>query len=146
MRRLINIFLILLTIPFVVECSDNDYYDELPPAIAEFVSEYFPNPDIDSYSHSGNVYHVRIKKGPGMTFGSDMNWEIVNGYGSTLPQNLLFDQLPPILFQYLNEIQSVNSVYAISRNPRTYIITTLENNIIYDIETGGVTEQYIAPA
>lgn len=119
----------------VVSCHDSQLWDELPTDIAHFITEYFPNGAIDSYSSTPTTYHVRITDGPGLTFGKDCRWEAINGYGMPLPEVLLFDQLPPALYQYLEETQSLDQVFVLERNAREYTLVLLDSTLTYDIAT-----------
>lgn len=119
-------------------CHGDDDWDSMPQDIADFVSRYFPGAGIGSYSHNGDTYHVRIDNGPGITFDSDYAWETVDGYGMPLPQVMLFDQLPPKLYAYLQDSQQLDSVFSMERDSRRYTLSLLNSTIIYDIATGAV--------
>lgn len=120
-------------------CKDNDLWGELPSEISQFITQYFPNSDIDSFSESSNTYHVRLKDGPGMTFGKDCDWEAINGYGMPLPEVLLFDQLPPALYSYLEETTNLGSVFSMERDKAAYTIVLLDTTLHYDIATQEIT-------
>lgn len=118
-----------------VSCHSDDEWDEMPQEIANFVSKYFPGEGVGSYSHNGNTYHVRVDDGPGITFDSDYAWEIVDGHGMPLPQVLLFDQLPPKLYAYLQDSQQLDSVFSMERDSRRYTLSLLNADLVYDIKT-----------
>lgn len=122
-----------------VSCHSDDEWNEMPQEIADFVSKYFPGEGIGSYSHNGNTYHVRVDDGPGITFDSDYAWEIVDGYGMPLPQVLLFDQLPPKLYAYLQDSQQLDSVFSMERDSRRYTLSLLNADLVYDIKTGEIS-------
>lgn len=117
-------------------CHNSSYWDEMPSEISDFISHYFPFSQINSYSNSGGTYHVRITNGPGLTFGSDYAWEAIDGYGMPMPQVLLFDQLPPAMYDYLQESEQLNGVFAIERDSQYYTATLMESTLRYDITTG----------
>ncbi len=119
-------------------CHGDDDWDAMPQDIADFVSQYFPGSGIGSYSHNGDTYHVRIDNGPGITFDSDYAWVSVDGYGMPLPQVLLFDQLPPKLYAYLQDSQQLDSVFSMERDSRRYTLSLLNSTLIYDIATGAI--------
>lgn len=127
-------------------CSNNDEYGELPGKIAEFVSTYFPGQAVESYTHSGANYHVRIKNGPGLTFGDNYSWTAVDGYGLPLPQVMLFDQLPPKLYGYLQDSRQLDSVFGMERDTRRYVLTLLDSSLTYDIATGELSGTVPTPA
>lgn len=120
-------------------CHNNEEWDEMPQEIADFVSKYFPGEGIGSYSHSSTGYHVRIDDGPGITFGNNYAWEVVDGYGMPLPQVMLFDQLPPRLYAYLQDSQQLDSVFSMERDSLRYTLSLLNSDLIYDIKTGAIS-------
>ena len=120
-------------------CKDNDLWGELPSEISQFITQYFPNSSIDSFSESANTYHVRISDGPGLTFSKDCEWEAINGYGMPLPEVLLFDQLPPALYTYLEGTSELGSVFSMERDKATYTIVLLDTTLSYDISTQEIT-------
>lgn len=142
-KILLNIFLLIfsMTLPGLTACSDDDsLFNDLPPKIVNFVSEYFPDYGVENYVHSkDNLYHVRLKKGPGMTFNANQEWITINGYGLPLPRVLLFDQLPPALYLYLQETENTESVFSVERDGFTYTLVLLNDTVRYDIATGEVT-------
>lgn len=120
-------------------CHNNEEWDEMPQEIADFVSKYFPGEGIGSYSHSSTGYHVRIDDGPGITFDNNYVWEVVDGYGMPLPQVMLFDQLPPRLYAYLQDSQQLDSVFSMERDSLRYTLSLLNSDLIYDIKTGAIS-------
>lgn len=143
-KSLFSILLAILVIPMaaaLVSChdSDSELWGEMPKKISDFVTQYFPNQQVDSYSESSSTYHVRLKDGPGMTFDKNQDWIIVNGYGMPLPQVLLFDQLPPALYNYLDETQNLDSVFSIERDSVSYKIVLLDSTLTYNVDTEEIT-------
>lgn len=120
-------------------CHNNEEWDEMPQEIADFVSKYFPGEGIGSYSHSSTGYHVRIDDGPGITFDNNYAWVVVDGYGMPLPQVMLFDQLPPRLYAYLQDSQQLDSVFSMERDSLRYTLSLLNSDLIYDIKTGAIS-------
>lgn len=142
-----SILLTLLVLLSLMSCSDNnDAYSEMPPKVTSFVAKYFPNYNVDSYSTSADAIHVRLKDGPGITFDKDQLVESVNGYGSTLPQMLLFDTLPPKLYSYLESGQNLDDVFAIYFSPKTVYVILLNYSLIYDNATGEIQQEITPPA
>jgi hypothetical protein len=125
-----------LAIVMTLSCHTNDYYNELPDKLVSFIAQYFPNTGVESYSQSNDKYIVKLVDGPGLTFSSSYSWLDINGYGMVLPQVLLFDQLPPALYQYLQETENLHNVFTISRNKSEYTVTLLDSTLTYNIATG----------
>lgn len=120
-------------------CSHDDVWSEVPSTIAVFINRYFPNSQLSSCNRAGSDYRVRIKDGPGLTFNSDCEWTVIAGYGEKMPQVLLFDQLPPALYDYLEEAQALNSVYSMERDKARYIVGLQNTSVIYTIATGRIS-------
>lgn len=138
-RMLLTAATIAILAAGLTNCSHSELWNEMPSDIASFVSHYFPNSELNSYSHSGNTYHVRIDDGPGLTFGANYAWIAIDGYGMPMPQVLLFDQLPPKLYDYLQETEQLNSVFSMERDKDYYTLTLLDSMLRYTIATGAMT-------
>lgn len=126
------VLLVIALAPMTVSCDKENFWNEVPGEIATFINQYYPDSDISSYNYTKEVYHVRLKNGPGLTFDKDQQWVSVNGYGMPIPQILLFDQLPPKLYNYLQETEQLNSVFSISRSKGIYNVSLLQRNLRYD--------------
>lgn len=133
-----KLFAVLLIFALFTACKDSEY-TALPDKIASFVTQYFPGYSVDSYSNTGSLYHVRLKNGPGLTFNHDQDWISINGYGLTLPQVLLFDQLPPDLYVYLEETENTENIFSVERDGFAYTLVLLNETIKYDIATSKIT-------
>lgn len=59
--------------------------------------------------------------------------------GSICREVLIYDKLPPALFNYLQGMEQQNSVYAMSRDKAYYKLTMEDTVITYDIATGKIT-------
>ncbi len=71
---------------------------------------------------------------PGLTFGENYGWTAIDGYGMPLPQVMLFDQLPPRLYAYLQDSQQqLDSVFGMERDSKRYVLTLLDSTLTYDI-------------
>lgn len=125
----------------VTACKNSELWDDLPGPITHFINQYYPFSQLNSVTHNATTYHVRITDGPGLTFSAtgDNPWEAIEGYGLPLPQVLLFDQLPPKMYMYLQETEQLNSVFGIARDEATYTATLLENTLKYTISTEEMT-------
>lgn len=140
MKALFTSIVLLLTATFgLVSCGeDNDYAGEVPTPIQEFVSEYFPGESITGYSTNGSTYRVKLHNSAALSFDDSYKWISVLGYGNTLPEMFLFDQLPPALYSYIQEMDVVNGVYSVTRDSKDYTLTLLDSTVSYDISTGVV--------
>lgn len=135
-----SFFAVMATIALsVTSCHNDEPLSEMPYKISQFVTQYFPNMGVSSFTESSDTYHVRLDNGPGLTFDKSYGWEVVNGYGMPLPQVLLFDQLPPALYSYLDETQTLDAVFTIERNSTTYTVVLLDSTLSYDIASGEIT-------
>ncbi len=139
MKRYFYILFIALLTGVVGACSSNDAYDEMPREIQTFISQYYPNSQLESFTSSDSGYVAIIKNGPTMTFGLNYKWIQINGNGSVLPQVLLFNDFPPDLYKYLQETENTNSVFKVTRTSTTYTVELLDYKIYYDISTGKIT-------
>jgi len=125
----------LLTV-MLTACSNSDVWDDVPAKIATFLNRYYPNSQLASCNRNGGGWYVRIEDGPGLAFDHAYDWTMINGYGEIIPQMLLFDQLPPTLYQYLEETDVLNHVYALERDRKQYHVDITNTRITYDIATG----------
>lgn len=133
--------LLLIPLSFIAGCSANDLYEDMPGEIQSFVSQYYPNSQLENFTSSETTFTVTLKNGPTMVFDSDYQWIKVDGNGSVLPQVLLFNDLPPALYNYLQETEDTNSVFCLTRNSTTYTAKLLDDLLTYDIATGDITGQ-----
>ena len=117
-------------------CSNGDVWNEVPGKIAEFINRFYPNSELASCDKTGSDYRVRIKDGPGLTFNSEYEWTVIAGYGETIPQMLLFDQLPPPLYAYLEDTGVLKSVYSLERDNAQYTVGLQNTSVVYDIASG----------
>ncbi len=129
----------LIITVFVGGCHNAELWDEMPEEISQFITRYFPGSQLEDYGHGNDSYHVRLDNGPGLTFDNEFAWTAINGYGMPLPQVLLFDRLPPRMYNYIQETEQLNGVFAISRDNITYTATLIDNTITYNIRTGTLT-------
>lgn len=140
MNRLIyKIIAIVALLLATSECQTSEGWDDMPRAVAEFVTKYFPEQAVESCGQSGDVYHVQIRDGAGLTFNTDYQWVSVNGFGSALPQMFLFDQLPPTLYERLQVLDELGGVYSVSRSATYYYVTLQDSSLSYSIADGVIT-------
>lgn len=140
MKTLLSFLTCILVMTTSVSCSHNSDWVELPLPIAEFVSRYFPGQGVEDYGQTNDVYHVRLRNSAALSFNANYSWITVNGYGGTLPEMFLFDQLPPALYEYIQGISRLNFVYSVHRDKTTYSVNMLDNAVVYNIRTGRISE------
>lgn len=122
-------------------CSDDDddkVWTELPDPIAMFIDEYWPGSFARSYSRDDDEYKVQIANGPELEFDLNYQWTDIDGNGLPLPQQLLYDQLPETLYDYLQSGSYLNQVFEIERDARQYKVELLNQEVIYIISTGTI--------
>ena len=133
------IFVVAMLSTITFSCDHSELWSDVPGQITKFINRYYPNAELQSVSHTGNTYHIRIDDGPGLTFDADYNWTDINGYGMPVPQVLLFDQLPPKLYDYLQGTQQLNAVFSISRDNNIYTLALLDSTLTFNTDTGELT-------
>lgn len=138
MKRFICPIIFTLMALLTGACS-NDVIDELPSAISRFISQYYPNSGVSSYSETDNIYKVKVSGGPTMIFDEACQWTEIDGNGVRLPQVLCYDEFPPALYEYLQSAVQQDDVYAVKRDKRYYKLTMLDTVLTYNIQTGEVT-------
>lgn len=138
-----KILSLLLVCTALWACSSNEEYDNVPEPIITFITQYWPNPVIESYSHpSDGDYKMEIKDGPGLEFDADYRWTMIDGNGLELPQVFLFNELPGKLYEYLEGGEFLDQVFSIQRDSKTYELSLLNSDISYDIATATVRQTY----
>lgn len=136
--NLMTLFL-LFSFPLLQGCSDDTELDRQPSAVQNLIEQYYPGVGVSSASWQGQVYNVKLRSGVIIGFDTSYDWVSVNGYGSYVPSVFLFDKLPPAFYEYLQGIEAVNKVYAVSRDKEEYTVELQDNSVIYNIETGRIT-------
>ena len=121
-------------------CDDDaaKVWNELPDPIAKFIDEYWPGSFARSYTHDDDGYTVQIANGPQIVFDTGYQWTGIDGKGLPLPQQLLFDQLPAALYDYLESGEYLNQVFGVGRDARQYTVELLDQELVYTIATGTV--------
>lgn len=103
MKKISNILMLaMIGVLVVLGACSSDASEELPSAVSRFATQYFPGLGVKSYQQlkDGGCI-VQLSGGPTLTFDSEDRWLEIDGNGSTLPQVLMYDQLPPSLYEYL---------------------------------------------
>ena len=129
---------LLVVIVGISSCGEN-VWDEVPAPITSFLNQYFPNVGISSYSESNNNYYIELRNDASMSFDVNSDWIVIDGNGSPLPSDLVLDQFPAPLYEYLESIEAAGSVYKVSRTNSIYNVTLFDALIDYDIMTQTVT-------
>lgn len=138
MKKLISILFVLVAL---CGCQSSDKFKELPEPIMKFVSQYWPNPAIASYTQpTATTYEVVIKNSASLWFDSDYSWTKIDGNGLPLPEVLLYNVLPEKVYQYLDSGSLTGEVFVIERTPREYNLTLLNTYVTYDIGSRTLTQ------
>lgn len=138
MKKIILIFSVLLSVA-VFSCSHNENYDDMPQKIQDFISQYYPNSEVSNFSSTATTFTLTIKNGPTIVFNSDCNWIRINGNGMPLPKELLFNDFPPILYNYLQETENTGSVFTAIRDSKDYVVELLDYTLTYNIASAEIT-------
>ncbi len=141
----------LLFIPIIVALSlsacDHEEYDKMPREIANFISQYWPDPNIESCTQpNDNTWVIIVKNGPTLTFNGSYDWTSINGNGLPLPQVLMFDRLPNTLYRYLESGEMLGQVFSIERTPKMYTVKLLTQTVTYDIGSDTVRQEDTPPS
>ncbi len=139
---IISAFLALLAIA----CSHNDNYDDMPQKVQNFIAQYYPGSEVSNFTSTTSTYTLTLKNGPTIVFNSDCNWTQITGNGMPLPKELLFNDFPPILYNYLQETENTGNVFTAIRDAKEYVIDLLDYTLTYDIATGQLTGKTPNPA
>lgn len=132
--------LIILGAIILLGACSSDASEELPSAVSQFTTQYFPGLGVKTYNElSDGGCVVELSGGPTLRFDSDYKWVDINGNGSKLPQVLMYDQLPPDLYDYLQATEQQADVYVVKRDRYFYKLTMLDTVLTYNISTGKVT-------
>lgn len=129
----------------LASCSDNHTYDQMPERVDNFIARYFPGYSIDTYDDSDNEIRVKLKNGPEITFNDDYYLKEIIGYGDPLPQMLLYDTLPPALYKYIEGNRNLGQVYNLEFTPRTVSVVLQDYSLIYNNQTGKITQVTTPP-
>lgn len=136
----LRLFLVATILAFP-SCSSDEFVG-LPQKISTFIENYYPNYGVENHSKTKFGYWVKLKSGPGITFNTDLAWTDINGYGQTLSQFLLFDQLPPAIYEYLQETENLENVYAVARDTSNYFVSLFDSLLTYRIANAQISVAY----
>lgn len=133
--------LALVSLVLIILCGacSSDASEEMPSAVSQFTTQYFPGYGVKSYNElSDGGCVVKLSNGPTLRFNSDGKWIDINGNGAKLPQVLMYDQLPADLYDYLQVTEQQSDIYVVKRDRHFYKLTMLDTVLTYDISTGKV--------
>ena len=139
MRTLLIKILFLASLVAGATACSSDTWEDVPGPIADFLTDYFPLQPVDNCGYSDDVWHIKLHNSAALTFDERYKWISVNGYGNTLPPMFLFDELPPALYAYLQELSLTGGVYSVTRDNFNYHVMLLDSSVTYTISTGVVT-------
>lgn len=123
---------------YLAGCS-TDKYEHLPQEIQQFIDRYYPGLSVASYSESAGVFTVNLDNSATLVFNPDLRWTSIEGNGNTLPHQLLFDDFPTPLYDYIVTTDNLASVYAVSRLAGIYTVTFHDYTISYNIASEEIT-------
>lgn len=124
---------------YASDLDNNIVWDEIPGPITSFIEQYYPGSGVKSFSQSDSGYKVKITNGASLSFDTEYSWTFIDGNGVRLPEVIVYNQLPPALFNYLQGIEQQADVYAMSRDKTYYKLTMHDTIIIYEISTGKIS-------
>ncbi len=139
MKRIFSLLLGIMALALGACSSNDEVYNDIPQDITKFMAQYYPNTKVESFTETDASYRVVLDDGPTMVFDKTCQWESLDGNGSVLVQNFLFNELPPELYEYLQSTDALNQVFSASRNSKIYTVTLLNQTLTYDIATGEIT-------
>ena len=111
-----------MLVAFAVCGCSSEAWDEMPDRAQKFVSQYFPGVEASSTAVGADgQYTVALRNSVTIVFTELGVWLSVDGNGTTLPDNLLFNELPMALYSYLQEIEvTADGVYTLRRDDTSY--------------------------
>ncbi len=135
-----SLLIVLLGAILVFGACSSDALEDTPTAVSRFITQYFPNQRVKSYTETSDGGHKAVLDNSAtIIFDDDNKWIEIDGEGSTLPEVLLYDQLPPELYSYLQATEQTGGVYAVTRDNFYYKLTMIDTVITYTISTGSIT-------
>ena len=135
MKRNTLTALALLVVILMMGACGNNAWDELPTSISRFVTWYFPEGEIESYSTSSQGSTVQIRNGATLKFNNEYEWTEINGNGVPLPDMFLSNQLPEPLYTYIEEMEQQRDVMLLKRTPQVITVEFRDSEIDYDRST-----------
>jgi hypothetical protein len=137
-----KLLLIAICACLLQSCTNDDIPGQVPSEISQFIAQYYPSYSYESYQKTSSAYTIKLKSGPCLIFNSKQKWTEVNGNGETLTQYFLFDQLPPAVYEYLQETENLGNVYAVTRSTTEYSISLFDSVLTYEISGSRISVSY----
>lgn len=142
-QRLASLLAVMATLLLtsLSACHKTEGDVDLPTAARNFIYKYFPLDYISSKSElASGDYQVDITDGPTLIFDSEGKWIELRGNGGTLPQMIAFDYFPSPLYDYIESMEQLDGIYAVSRTEQAYEVLLFDTIVNYNVSTGKVTE------
>ena len=138
-----KLLLIAFIIPLLVaSCGSDEAYKKMPQEVNRFITQYWPDPWVESCEETASGgWVVILHNGPTISFDAAEQWTSINGNGLPLGGTLLYDQLPEVLYDYLESGTYLGQVFTMSRNTREYKVELLNIRLTYDISTETVRQE-----
>lgn len=142
MKRETVLNLLLLAALVVTGACSSNAWDDIPADISAFVIRYFPGQGVGSYAEDDNsdsYAHIVTSGGIRIVFDRNYEWTVIDGNGRRIPQPLVYDELPPGLFQQLESTGNLDNVFKVERTSNVYIVTFSDRYMTYDVVSGTIT-------
>lgn len=135
----------LLIIVLTANSCGNKDYDNLPREIQQFISQYFPGQGVTAFNDSGGSYTVTLDNSASLVFNPSFVWTTVDGNGSPIPQQFMFDHFPSDLYDYIITTDNLGEVFAVTRDSGIYTVTFHNYIVEYNVATGKITQVVTGP-
>ena len=139
MKRIFTLLFGIMLLALSGCTNHEDVYNDMPQDITKFVAQYYPNSAVESFTETDERYRVVLDDGPTIVFDKTCSWEMLNGNGSVVVQNFLFNELPPEMYEYLQSTDNLNEVFSVSRDKSDYTVVLLNSTLTYNISTGKIS-------
>lgn len=142
MKSSVNCLLILIVALFMFGATScaSDAIDDTPSSVSGFITQYFPNVRVKSWTPIADGGHKAVLENSAtIVFDKENKWIDIDGEGVTLPEVLIYDQLPPSLYSFLQAIEQQRGVYAVTRDNFYYKLRMLDTVLTYTIATEAIT-------
>ena len=132
--------LLLLSIVVMMGACHDDAWESVPTPIMDFLTKYFPLNEVQSYTDDNKgTLTVQIKNGAKIVFDDNYGWMHIESNGIPLPSQVLYDELPAPLYNYIQEMEQTQSVFGLKREASTITVYFHDTAVNYNIATERIT-------